>query len=444
MKSKIKMLMAGMALATGVAASGGAGAYAVGAETLVTTLDGLETCLQTAGSVCKLDADISSSSGTYIDIASGVNVALDLNGHSLLYTGDNSYGDIQNSGNLGILDSGANGQTNFRFIAKNSGVIGISGGTFGGAIYTANDASAAEINIIGGVFNNYISGSSGNSLTITGGVFNNYVSSDGVLLITDGSFGDYIAGKGDTTIENGEFGGHVTLYGNAIVSDGTFGVVSIGASSDVQIFGGTYSDTLFGGNSNSRIVIAGGEFTDMNFITYEEGSSLEISGGSFAKGFSIGVEKLSITGGTFYNGDSSDGWMFLNLERPDVQEYSITGGTFLNTGDDYGVLMVVHTSVRPTLDMIRALFAGGTVLDENTMTIELDDGDEPYYSYIKKARTDGEGADIAVPNTGVFSGNGGGVAAMVSLGVVALGGAYAVFYAVKRRGAKVKFEKKLW
>lgn len=466
MKVKNKTLMASALVFSCLAT------LAVGGQTYaldsITTMEDLTTCLTTNNSVCTLGGDIAVN-GT-IDIPQNTKTSLDLNGYRL-YENENQLLYIYNHGDLTILNSGTTiGSCDARIEIKDSGQLEISNGTFNDAVVASSDSYVGNtsIKISGGVFNNIVYAHDNNSLLdISGGTFNYSVSFEGKTAnISDGTFNDGIGiTNGTVGISNGTFNNYVSFGGavSATISGGTFFknvYNSIGASmvinsgtfndsvssnGDDEINGGTFKGTLFVGNTDSSLVINGGTFNDINAISYDERSSLTITDGKFMKGFSIGLEKLSITGGTFYNGaTNSDGWMALILEYPDVQEYSITGGTFLNTGDDYGVLMAIKTVTPPTLDSIKSLFAGGTVLSGTVIDLSEEKEGSSYWSYIRKQKTDADGVDVKVPDTGMFGGeNQNGIVAMISVGLIALasGIAYISGYIVKRYRGRVGFKK---
>lgn len=423
-----KSLVAGALVFSGLATLAGSG-WVYATTTLVTTMEGLTTCLTTNNSVCTLGENIAVDG--IINILQDTKVSLDLNGYKL-YENENQSLTITNHGDLTILDSGTTtGSCDAEIRIMDNGQLEISNGTFNDVVTANSDnhIGNTSIKISGGIFNNSVSArDNGSLLNISGGKFN-YVNFDGTTAnISDGTFNGYVSiESGTVTISKGTFNDAVSLgYTNdkkvsATISDGTFfGSVrsrsgssmiinsgtfngDVSSHGDDEINGGDFKGTLFVGDPGSSLVINGGTFDDVNAIVYEEGSSLKITDGKFTKGFAIGLENVSITGGTFYNGTESEGWMALILDHPDTQKYSITGGTFLNTAEDDGTLMAIKTVTRPTLASIQSLFAGGTVL--NGTVIDLDESeDSPYYwSYIKKQKTNADEADIMVPDTGVIT-----------------------------------------
>ena len=427
---KNKTLMASALVFSGLAALAGSG-WAHASES-ITTIEGLTTCLTTNNSTCVLGGDIAVNETVTIDIPQNTKTSLDLNGHKL-YENENKELFINNLGDLTILNSGTTiGSCDAGITVKDNGKLEISNGTFNDSVRedsNTDHTGNTSIKISGGVFNGSVNAlDNGSLLDILGGTFNSTVSLDGKTAnISDGTFNDDVYfNKGTANILNGVFNGDVRCSGND------------------EINGGVFKGTLFVNDPGSSLVINGGTFNDINAIEYIEGSSLKITDGKFTKGFSIGLENVSITGGTFHNGTTeSEGWMSLILDHPDVQKYSITGGTFLNTGDDGGVLMAIKTITQPTLDNIQSLFAGGTVLDGTV--IELADT-EPYYSYIKKQKTDADG-DIAVPDTGSVTKSGDELKAIggIIAGAVMLftAGSFMVFKSRKELfRKKVGFNKK--
>lgn len=432
---KNKTLMASALVFSSLAALAGSG-WAHASES-ITTMEGLTTCLTTNNSTCILGGDIAVNG--VIDIPESIKTSLDLNGHKL-YENESQALLIENHGDLAISDSSTTIGSCDAFIkVKDNGKLEISNGTF-------NDEVEADSGV---------DGVSNTSIKISGGVFNKDVSAidKGAVDISNGLFNDEVYfgsnnAQVSATISGGTFSKSVRSLSGAsmVINSGTFND-SVSSDGNDTINDGTFKGTLFVGDPGSSLVINGGTFSDINAIQYEEGSSLTITGGKFTKGFSMGLENVSITGGTFYNGATeSDGWMALILDHPDTQKYSITGGTFLNTGDDSGVLMKIKTITRPTLASIQSLFTGGTVL--NGTVIELDESGNlsAYWTYIKKQKTDADG-DIAVPDTGSVTKSGDELKAIggIIAGAVMLftAGSFMVFKSRKELfRKKVGFDKK--
>ena len=378
--------MASALVFSGLAALAGSG-WAHASES-ITTMEGLTTCLTTNNSTCILGGDIAVNG--IIDIPESIKTSLDLNGHRL-YENESQALLIENHGDLAISDSSTTiGSCDATIKVKDNGKLEISNGTFNDEVKadtSVGGVSNTSIKISGGVFNKFVSAIDKGTVDISNGVFNDSV-----------SFG-YNNAQVSATISGGTFHNVYNSSGaSMVINSGTFDKVSSNGNDTIN--DGTFKGTLFVGDPGSSLVINGGTFSDINAINYEEGSSLTITGGKFTEGFSIGLENVSITGGTFYNGATeSDGWMSLHLEHPDTQKYSITGGTFLNTGDDNGVLMKIKTITRPTLASIQSLFTGGTVLNGTVIELDKSENLSAYWSYIKKQKTDADG-DIAVPDTG--------------------------------------------
>ena len=224
-----------------------------------------------------------------VEIASGKNITLDLNGKTIT-------GKIKNNGTLILSGGTVNGsEQKYEHGIENNGTATINSGTYKGYYQ-------GVINYKG-------------TTTIKGGTF--YGSQyDGVLAKT-----------GTVNIYNGTFsGGHSGAYsgttsGTLKISGGTFTSGSVGAigsdGGEVIVTAGTFKGVGAHAfySKAGNIYIKGGTFTtttEIDAFTVKAGT-VEISGGSITgglSGFAINSGKVTVTGGTFrgnkYNGFWND------------------------------------------------------------------------------------------------------------------------------------------
>ena len=224
-----------------------------------------------------------------VEIASGKNITLDLNGKTIT-------GKIKNNGTLILSGGTVNGsEQKYEHGIENNGTATINSGTYKGYYQ-------GVINYKG-------------TTTIKGGTF--YGSQyDGVLAKT-----------GTVNIYNGTFsGGHSGAYsgttsGTLKISGGTFTSGSVGAigsdGGEVIVTAGTFKGVGAHAfySKAGNIYIKGGTFTtttEIDAFTVKAGT-VEISGGSITgglSGFAINSGKATVTGGTFrgnkYNGFWND------------------------------------------------------------------------------------------------------------------------------------------
>ena len=224
-----------------------------------------------------------------VEIASGKNITLDLNGKTIT-------GKIKNNGTLILSGGTVNGsEQKYEHGIENNGTATINSGTYKGYYQ-------GVINYKG-------------TTTIKGGTF--YGSQyDGVLAKT-----------GTVNISNGTFsGGHSGAYsgttsGTLKISGGTFTSGSVGAigsdGGEVIVTAGTFKGVGAHAfySKAGNIYIKGGTFTtttEVDAFTVKAGT-VEISGGSITgglSGFAINSGKVTVTGGTFrgnkYNGFWND------------------------------------------------------------------------------------------------------------------------------------------
>jgi hypothetical protein len=228
-----------------------------------------------------------------VTVASGKEFTLDLNGHTLSRT--DHWWAIENSGNLTIQDSGANGKISAPGAIQNKAgaTLTLKSGTIDGtSVETINNKGTAYVqgatvtNSNGGAgFENY------GALTVSSGSvsghngINNYY--NGYLTVSGGSVTGYYCGvyssKGNST---------VIVTGGTITGTNEHGILSFGANSTVTVSGtakieGKDYGILNGATSEDGnkpyacgpLTITGGEVTG-EYGVYVVGSEATLSGGT--------------------------------------------------------------------------------------------------------------------------------------------------------------------
>lgn len=188
-----------------------------------------------------LSGDITTTSTIYI---SATDLFLDLNGHSITYTGgyNSAFKTLSNS-NITIKDSGSNGKiqstypSNSTMVFYNEGTININGGTITSLAYRTI-FNTSNINISGGIVeskttkadSSVIYNNSGN-ITITGGT---------LKASTDNVFGIWV--------NNNYYSAEFNISGGT-VSSTNYPAICINGRANLQISGGTITSS----NSDSDI-----------------------------------------------------------------------------------------------------------------------------------------------------------------------------------------------
>lgn len=241
-------------------------------------------------------------------------VVLDLGGKTLTFT---AKGSLRNAGKLTIKDSGGDGkivsQASWGIYTLSGATTVVEAGTIEaaeGCLCTVKDVTGATINVTGGVFNasdnavlsgNGSANSGGNTWNISGGTFNGNISSSGYVAcgiyapnsdtwnVTGGTFN--ITGGAGIVQRSGmvNVSGTVTFNctGNAVGKIGDSRVVvpcsplvfdsdaaypSMTDASSMTVTGGTFqsqdgvsvADVVNdNGDTNKRISISGGQFSDV-------------------------------------------------------------------------------------------------------------------------------------------------------------------------------------
>ena len=300
--------------------------------------------------IITLGADIALSD--YLDIAGGLTITLDLNGHTLsrnpsAHSDMGSVIRVEKGGTLTVKDSSGD----------NSGVISGGRATNGGGINnhgtltfeggTITDCSATNG---GAIFNApNVQGGTPATMTMTGGVI------DGCWATDCGGIYNYagctltISGGTIQNCSSDGGGGGVVNYGTATISGGTFtgnhattrgGAVWNGSSATMTITGGTFTGNradLYGGgvfsyssfNMGGNPVITGNTVNGNRNNLYLDNNAVINVTGAFTEGAKVGVT-LANTNRVFTSGYSThhSGTDPSSIFTPDNTD------TYLSSNDD--------------------------------------------------------------------------------------------------------------
>ena len=308
--------------------------------TEVSTAGGLSSALGTGGNI-KLTANITVTEVQDWTVGNGVNVVLDLNGHTI----SSSYGAINyylitiNGGSLTIKDNSESKSGKIE-ATDSSGGYGIqlkgNGSSFtlmGGTIQTTQEtldiytpASGSIVNISGGklvstsdsVFN--VRGSN-TVVNITGGDLESegrtgvYISNDGdpdsiVFNMTGGKLTHTSGMSGAIQLYKGAT---LTIGGTAEITSASSYAVQVQENTILNVQGGTVSserNCAISVSDESAVNVSGGEIqttsTSAPAIQIGTDSNATISGGTITgkKVLAGNTEDITVTGGTFTDGET--------------------------------------------------------------------------------------------------------------------------------------------
>ena len=314
-------------------------------QTDITTEEALRQAItdaSTDATIVKIDADITLPDGTALTIATGQNITLDLNGHTITAVRDV----ILNSGKLTLKDGseGQNGTlvstTRSGIGLQNNSVTVIESGSIKaveGCVVTGT-AVGAQLTIRGGTFtctdNAVIAGNGSsegpdgilretpNTIIISGGTFNGQIKSAGYV-----ACGIYCPWKDNVTVSGGTF--NITGGAGIVARSGT-----------VTVTGGTFNCTgnVTGRVGDSRVVVPCSPVvfdSEANYPSMTDESKIEISGGTFTAENGIApVAVLAVADATEQRVEISGG----SYSAPVSQEYCAKGFTTAQNADGtYGV-----------------------------------------------------------------------------------------------------------
>ena len=279
--------------------------------------EALYAASQAKTAAIKLLNDVSGTESQYIEIASDLDITLDLNGFELKGINEGPF--IKNYGILTINDSSnGNGRiytTNVnaqgRVAIANYGTLTINNGTFGDKNTDRSDANDVQR---GNALRNY------GTATINGGYFtacDNYTNSGYAYAIANGG-SEYP--NASMTIENatvyGSINGLIASDGGTLTVNG--GTYTLGDGTETNLWrigytsgtgklivnNGTFTKNCGGTNRGffgAEVIINGGTFEDkINTTIYFDSGNAKICGGNFKNDISKGSNvNLSVEGGTF-------------------------------------------------------------------------------------------------------------------------------------------------
>ena len=249
-----------------------------------------DNSLPTSGAY-KLTCDVTITASNGVTIPNGSSVTLDLNGHTVKFTGGtNCYYYVREKASLTIEDSAGTG-------------------------LITNDGNSSTSN-----YPLYVKG----TCVMNGGTLENTLSSGSAVFVNDGNNG----GNASFTLNDGKVANSRTNSGRAI---------KVNSNATLTINGGEVESkaanaqgdipAIEGGASSSKIVMNGGSIDAAGTAIQSSGSPVEITGGSIeADGYALQTRTLTI--------DPADGKeVNVSAGKAIVRSYSnsnneILGGTF--------------------------------------------------------------------------------------------------------------------
>ena len=313
-------------------------------QTDITTEEALRQAItdaSTDATIVKIDADITLPDGTALTIATGQNITLDLNGHTITAVRDV----ILNSGKLTLKDGseGQNGTlvstTRSGIGLQNNSVTVIESGSIKaveGCVVTGT-AVGAQLTIRGGTFtctdNAVIAGNGSsegpdgilretpNTIIISGGTFNGQIKSAGYV-----ACGIYCPWKDNVTVSGGTF--NITGGAGIVARSGT-----------VTVTGGTFNCTgnVTGKVGDSRVVVPCSPVvfdSEAAYPSMTDESKIEVTAGTSMSENGIPVKVVAKEGDAEQRVAVSGG----SYSAPVSQEYCAEGFTTAQNADGtYGV-----------------------------------------------------------------------------------------------------------
>lgn len=307
-------------------------------QTGITTEEALRLAITDASAdatTVKIDADITLPDGTALTIASGQDITLDLNGHTITAVRDV----ILNYGTLTLKD-GSEGQ-NGTLVSTTRAGIGLQN----------NSVTVIESGNIKAVEGCVVTGKAvGTQLIISGGTF---TSTDNAVIAGNGSSRE---GDANTiTISGGTFNGGITTSGyvacgiycpwkdKVTVSGGTFNITGgagiVSRSGTVTVTGGTFNCTgnVTGKVGDSRVVVPCSPVvfdSEAKYSSMSNDSKIKVTAGTFTSENGIPVKVVAKTEDAAQRVEISGG----SYSAPVSQEYCAEGFTTAQNADGtYGV-----------------------------------------------------------------------------------------------------------